>query len=521
MRFLAAVFALIFLFSGSVLAQESALRQTFQKLYDERDRAFMRKDAPAMAAQFADDFTSKDQDGSIKSRAEVVQLATTVTSWLNGLPIAATMIESIKQSNSGNTAILEVSERAAFTMTPPDGQRRALEMKGRSRDTWVRTGGTWKVKLHEVLEQTTLIDGKPAPAATERPGPPAGSAGSNDPGTRPSAPNDRVVTSAPVAVEFEKWVEPKEHSFTIEVPRGWQVKGGVNWTGPVDAQRFIRAKSPDGAVLIFIGDPNILPQQVPDPTTPREGMEYKTPLGGSVMIQRFMKGSEYARQYVMQGRPCENAPQWVEVAEIPDLVASVTQALEPQMRAYNLNFNVTAGEAGFDCGKLQGLARGVTVLAGSPGSSAKFWMIVKVGGFLTADPMRAMQARYIMNQMMGTMVDDPDWLRAYEDKIRTKTGEGALMQQAEFAVQQNASRRAANDLSRLNHPNEGVATRPGARIADSSGNMRMCDAIGRSAVVSNTSGPVFMDHSGNVRQGSSSGAPPDNTGVWSPATRCP
>jgi len=49
----------------------------------------------------------------------------------------------------------------------------------------------------------------------------------------------------------------------------------------------------------------------------------------------------------------------------------------------------------------------------------------------------------------------------------------------------------------------------------------MCDGIGRVATVPNTSGPVFINHNGNVGYGSGSGAAPDNTGVWTQLYPCP
>ena len=48
----------------------------------------------------------------------------------------------------------------------------------------------------------------------------------------------------PDPVAFRTWVEPRERSFSIEVPQGWEVNGGLNWTGPLDPQMFVHAKSP-------------------------------------------------------------------------------------------------------------------------------------------------------------------------------------------------------------------------------------------------------------------------------------
>src|ERR1044071_9782358 len=74
-----------------------------------------------------------------------------------------------------------------------------------------------------------------------------------------------ATAQTPAKVTFASWVEPRERSFTVDVPRGWQVDGGLNWTGPSAPQMFSRAKTADGKVEIFVGDPEILPRQVPSP----------------------------------------------------------------------------------------------------------------------------------------------------------------------------------------------------------------------------------------------------------------
>lgn len=48
------------------------------------------------------------------------------------------------------------------------------------------------------------------------------------------------------------------------------------------------------------------------------------------------------------------------------------------------------------------------------------------------------------------------------------------------------------------------------------GTKEVCDAIGRCKSVSNDYDTLYMDHSGNVVPGRAGGAPPDNSGVWSP-----
>ncbi len=352
------------------------------------------------------------------------------------------------------------------------------------------------------------------------PGQSAGTANGDTPG--PMTAEGQGTAKTQVEVRFDNWEEPKEHSFTVDVPRGWQVTGGVNWTGPIDAQQFIRVQSADGKVLIFIGDPEILPRQILNQwsslqTGVGDGGVFQSPSGGPAMLQRFLTGSQYAKWHVMWRRPCQS-PRWVNEGELPELARSLTQTLEPQAQKYNANLTISAGEAGFICDGRQGYLFAATS-RGTARNNPEMggWGVLKLAGFVTSDPMQSMQARYIMEHMMATMKMNAEWEQAYEELIRRKMGMVISMQDAAHEVQRNAAKSASNDLARLNHPNQGVNVRPGdTRPIGGNGNMHVCDGLGRCATVSNTSGPVYIDHSDNVRTGRAGGAPPDNSGVWTP-----
>jgi hypothetical protein len=320
-------------------------------------------------------------------------------------------------------------------------------------------------------------------------------------------------------VSFVNWAEPKERSFTVDVPQGWQVSGGVNWTGPIDAQSFVRVQSPDGKVQVFLGDPEILPRQVPSQwsrmqTGVGEGQVFRPPSGGSALMQRFLKGSEYAKWHATW-RVCQS-PRWVKDGDLPDLSRSITATIAPQARAWNATAIASAGEASFICDNVQGYIFATTVLGSSASGPIQVWGVFKVSGFVSSDPMRSMEARYVMEHLLGTFKLDPRWEQAYEQHTREVTGAVISMQNAATEVNLNAARRASDTLSQLNHPNGGVTVRPGSLRPTSNGNRDVCDAIGRCQNVSDDGEPRFIDHSGNVRAGRAGGAPPDNSGVWSP-----
>jgi hypothetical protein len=53
------------------------------------------------------------------------------------------------------------------------------------------------------------------------------------------------------------FTDPAEHAFTIELPAGWAVDGGVRRVSDVYVPYWVRAVAPNGAIEIFFGDPDV------------------------------------------------------------------------------------------------------------------------------------------------------------------------------------------------------------------------------------------------------------------------
>jgi hypothetical protein len=167
-RFLVTACGAVLLLSCAVMAQDNALRKDFEALYAKRDKAFKAKDADFMNSLLAEDYTEKDDAGKIKNRAQAVEETNGMVAAMKEVSSLATKVESVKQGKDENEAIVEISDAGRVTMTGSDGQLHLIEAKGKSRDTWVRTGGGWKLKYHEVVESSGTVDGKPAQQPSEK-----------------------------------------------------------------------------------------------------------------------------------------------------------------------------------------------------------------------------------------------------------------------------------------------------------------------------------------------------------------
>jgi hypothetical protein len=239
---------------------------------------------------------------------------------------------------------------------------------------------------------------------------------------------------------------------------------------------------------------------------------YRSPAGDPITFQRYLSGSDFAKFEVVS-RHCPNA-RWLSASDDPELGQTMAAAIQPKSAKFRMVASASAGSAGFLCGNRQGYASAVTIVMRQGRQEA--WFIPSLGVFLSADPLRSMETRYVMEHMLGTMKVDPTWQKALDDRIIAKTGSIISSQNAQFAAQQASARNASSTLSRMNHPNEGVRTRSGSSspASISRDSERMCDAIGRCQSVVSDGRPMYMDHSGRVAPGPAGGGPPDNSGVW-------
>jgi hypothetical protein len=58
---------------------------------------------------------------------------------------------------------------------------------------------------------------------------------------------------------WTQFLDPPEHAFTMQVPRGWKVVGGLYRFGPLDPRVMVDMISPDGKTNLRVGDANVPP----------------------------------------------------------------------------------------------------------------------------------------------------------------------------------------------------------------------------------------------------------------------
>jgi hypothetical protein len=144
-------------------ADDRAVRRELEAIYAKYVRAAKQKEK-APVKQFIQrytvaDFQQKMPGGRTLNRAEVTAMLT------EGPGAAAQIVDeqlNIRRLTvKGNEAIVTYADRSTAVAADPQGNSHKIVATSTSRDTWVKTPAGWKMRLSEVLEAKTLMDGKP------------------------------------------------------------------------------------------------------------------------------------------------------------------------------------------------------------------------------------------------------------------------------------------------------------------------------------------------------------------------
>ncbi len=323
------------------------------------------------------------------------------------------------------------------------------------------------------------------------------------------------------AVNFVTWREPNEGAYTIDVPQGWSVSGGMRRRTPVDVRSALQVVSPDGSIRLFFGDYDLWPRRELDQLTytagGREGMVF-----GDALIARYMNGVQFAERY--PGWKLCRQPQIVQSG----LLRGETETLNAQVAQYGRSMGVHAGasvgEAIFRCGEAEGFVMATTLFTrplSGPGVSG--WFVYQLAGFIASNARQGHYAKYLLSSMLASLKMNPAW------EARSAQAAGQYAQASmqisnavtQTAIQHARQQAAAGSAGGWNHPNTGnvpkinrdPAVERNRDIANR-GSRRVCDDVGTCKTVDNAWSHVWRDHNGNVVQGPASGYPPDYSGQW-------
>lgn len=112
----------------------------------------------------------------------------------------------------------------------------------------------------------------------------------------PSA-NSAPFPAAAPKIEWTQFQDPSEKAFTMDVPQGWTVKGGLFRMGYSDERVMVDATSADRSISIRFGDVSVPTYTSPSQYHPREGEIYDLGAQAQMVVERYRTGPEFAVLY--------------------------------------------------------------------------------------------------------------------------------------------------------------------------------------------------------------------------------
>lgn len=99
-------------------------------------------------------------------------------------------------------------------------------------------------------------------------------------------------------IQWTKFEDPNEKAFTMDVPQGWPVDGGMARQSALQVAPYLRMLAPDGSGYLVIGNPNTPSYAIPNKTKPRVGERFRPNGTGQVTeVQPYTPGIRYAQQF--------------------------------------------------------------------------------------------------------------------------------------------------------------------------------------------------------------------------------
>ena len=267
---------------------------------------------------------------------------------------------------------------------------------------------------------------------------------------------------------FSAWQDPNEQAFTVDVPQGWDVTGGLVRKAAVDTRSVLQVKSPDAEVTLFIGDADIPPFALPTPMLTgagfAEGTWYSPGYGVNMIVRRYRPGVEFARDYAaFLSGSCSDV-EVTSATDRPDVSERINQIYRKHA-AYQIQVQLDAGEVAYTCRQsgepIAGYVFAGTLLTQASGfaGGGGIWAVEHLYGYL-APAHRADEAEGILSRVVASMRLNPAWVRVQQhltgnvSGIVAETGQyvSGLISDAHAYrqnVQDEASRRFSNRMLEL------------------------------------------------------------------------
>jgi hypothetical protein len=224
---------------------------------------------------------------------------------------------------------------------------------------------------------------------------------------RTSAAPKKVQANTPAQIHWVNYNDSAEGAFNMDVPLGWQVKGGMYRFGYFDVRWMMGVRSLDGKVVIRINDIDVPPYALPGPRTPPEGQPLIKPQQYQMVVERFQQAQPYAETYARH-----------TFSSLCTTMEPSTSAWSPTLPAGWLSQQQqsSTGAVAYACATSDG-PRILNVYSFNTlvqGQGYGFWIATPIS--ILCSPDRCAQAQSMTQHMIDSWQKNPQWVQ-YQNQL--------------------------------------------------------------------------------------------------------
>lgn len=218
-------------------------------------------------------------------------------------------------------------------------------------------------------------------------------------------------------LEFERWRDPHEDAFEVEIPKDWQVRGGLARYSAVDTRPAVEVQSPGGRVMAYFGDARtpeyVVPSTALDQAGFPEGSWYSPGRGVLLQVKHYMTGGQFARWFASTTLASGRSELRIVTVRGRLDADRAFRAIYRRCKAPVVQQALNAGETLFTCrdadGPLVGYCFATTLETPSPRGFGSQWQVERNFGYLAAAD-RAEEAELVLTRLVASFRLNPEWV---------------------------------------------------------------------------------------------------------------
>jgi len=207
-------------------------------------------------------------------------------------------------------------------------------------------------------------------------------------------------------LNWVRYTDSAEGAFSMDVPVGWQVQGGMYRFGYFDVRWMMDVRSLDSKIILRIFDVNVPPYTVPGPHTGREGQPYSKSQQFQMMVSNYQQGQLYAEVYAKR--------RFSGVCKTMRLRQQNWVPTMPPAWQDDPGTKSTEGAVSYDCDTTDGPRIATVYVRTTLNPNSGLWFAAPLSIIATAD--RDTLARSMVQHMINTWEKNPQWAQ-YQNQM--------------------------------------------------------------------------------------------------------